>query len=131
MIFPTTVMERPYAPLYRDAGGRVEAAHETHLEDLHPPEFGETNIGLFLLRNQTMLAELGHLKSDLWRESESCYDRPRGELGFPNELICSLAGRPQGVLACPIADWREEKGIKNRADVDRCEQYIRELSSGH
>ncbi len=129
MVLPTTVMERPYAPLYRDARSQVEAAHETHLEHMRVPEFGETNIGLFLLWNETMLAELKRLRNEFWRESAQRYARPRGELGFPNEMIRSLAGRQSGVLACPIADWREEKGIKNKADVARCEQYLRELSA--
>lgn len=130
MILPSTVMERPYAPLYRDARARISAAHETHLEHMHVPEFGETNIGLFLLWNQTMLAELKRLHESYWRESEGCYDRPRGELGFPNELIRALASKSGGILACPLADWREEKGIKNKADVVRCEQYLRELGTG-
>ena len=129
MVLPTTVMEKPYAPLYRDAGARITAAHETHLEHMHVPEFGETNIGLFLVWTRTMLAELGRLRREFWRESESCYARPRGELGFPNELIRALAGRAGGVMACPIADWREEKGIKSKADLARCERYIRELAS--
>jgi len=129
MVLPTTVMERPYAPLYRDARGRVKFAHETHLEHMHVPEQGETNIGLFLLWNEIMLAELKRLRNDFWREGRNCYDRPRGELGFPNELIRALAVRAAGVMACPIADWREEKGIKNKTDVARCEQYLRELNN--
>ncbi len=129
MVLPTAVMERPYAPLYRDARGRVNLAHETHLEHMHVPEHGETNIGLFLLWNEIMLAELKRLRNDFWREGQNCYDRPRGELGFPNELIRALAVRAAGVMACPIADWREEKGIKNKTDLARCEQYLRELSN--
>lgn len=127
MVFPTTTMIRPYAPVYRDEAGRVCAAQETHLERVQAPEFGESNVGLFLLWKETMFRELEELRRSAWKESEDCYDRPAGELGFPNEMIRCLASRPAGVLASPIADWREEKGIKRLEDVALCETYIREL----
>ncbi len=127
MVLPTTLMEHPYAPISRDDCGRVTVARETHLEHARAPEFGETNIGLFLLWNKTMLAELMRLRSEFWLERDACYARPHGELGFPNELIRAYAGREGGVLACPIADPREEKGIKQQSDIARCEKYILEL----
>jgi hypothetical protein len=75
-----------------------------------------------------MFRELEMLHRELWREIEMHYDRPRGELGFPNEMIRRLAGRTGGVFASPIGDWREEKGIKTKADVVLCERYISELA---
>jgi bifunctional N-acetylglucosamine-1-phosphate-uridyltransferase/glucosamine-1-phosphate-acetyltransferase GlmU-like protein len=127
MIVPTAMMERPYAPIERDPLGRVESAHETHLERVKVSDFGESNIGLFLLRKEAMFHELETLHRELWREVEMRYDRPRGELGFPNELIRRLAGRAGGVLAVPIGDWREEKGIKTKSDVQLCERYVSEI----
>ncbi len=129
MVVPTTLMSRPYAPLYRDEHGRVTATDETHLERKLVPKFGETNIGLFLLWNGSMLEELERLHGSLWLEGERRYARPHGELGFPNEMIRALACRQAGVIACPIADWREEKGIKHKTDISLCEQYIRELEN--
>jgi hypothetical protein len=74
-----------------------------------------------------MFRVLRDLHRVFWKPGEGCYDRPGGELGFPNEVISHLAGKPGGVLASPIADWREEKGIKSRQDIAICERYIREL----
>jgi bifunctional N-acetylglucosamine-1-phosphate-uridyltransferase/glucosamine-1-phosphate-acetyltransferase GlmU-like protein len=54
MVLPTTFVEYPYAPIQRNEVGAIEAAIETHLETAPPSEFGETNIGLFILKNQTM-----------------------------------------------------------------------------
>ncbi|HKG23065.1 MAG TPA: hypothetical protein VKC34_14295, partial [Blastocatellia bacterium] len=62
-----------------------------------------------------------------WDESRRSYARARGELGFPNELINYFCELEAGVLACPVADAREEQGIKNLDDVARCEQFISEL----
>ncbi len=128
MVLPTALIRRPYAPVLRDAEGRVCSAVETHLEQREPPELGESNIGMFLLWSQTMFRMLEELRRQLWQEAAGCYDRPGGELGFPNEFIRRLAGRPGGVLASPIADWREEKGIKVLEDVALCERYVRELA---
>jgi galactokinase len=127
MIVPTAMMERPYAPVERDALGRVTSAHETHLERICVSDYGESNVGMFLLQAEAMFRELELLHHELWHEVEMRYDRPRGELGFPNEMIRRLAGRVGGVFASPIADWREEKGIKTKTDVELCERYLREI----
>lgn len=127
MVLPSVLKERPYAPLLRDEGGRVRGARETHMERAEPPPFGETNTGVFLLKSQTMFAALLELKRRHWDESRQRYERLRNELAFPNELINYLYEREAGVLACPIADAREEQGIKNFDDIARCEQFISEL----
>ncbi|HEX6182940.1 MAG TPA: NTP transferase domain-containing protein [Pyrinomonadaceae bacterium] len=126
MVLPTAPKERPYAPVERDERGRVLASRETHLEGAARPEFGETNLGLFLLKSRVMFDALAELWRRRWRESEGRYDRT-GELGFPNEMINFMAGRESGVLACPYTDAREEQGIKTLEDVALCERFISEL----
>ncbi|HEU4931236.1 MAG TPA: sugar phosphate nucleotidyltransferase, partial [Pyrinomonadaceae bacterium] len=49
MVLPTAFVQRPYAPIRRDASGDIASATETHLEAAETIEFGETNIGLFLV----------------------------------------------------------------------------------
>jgi galactokinase/NDP-sugar pyrophosphorylase family protein len=127
MVLPTTFVEYPYAPIQRNEVGAIEAAIETHLETAQPSEFGETNIGLFILRNQTMFHLLAELRSRYWNESTGRYNRSRGELGFPNELISTLAKRESGVFASPFADPREAQGIKRLEDLSHCERFISEL----
>ena len=127
MVVPTTFRQRPYAPIHRNESGEVQAARETHLENAEPEEFGETNIGMFMLKNQTMFDTLLELKHRFWNESKQCYERSGRELGFPNELINFLSSRKNGVLAFPIADWREEQGIKTLNDVATCEAHISQL----
>ncbi len=127
MVLPTTFKQRPYAPITRSDSGDVRSAVETHLERANPIERGETNIGLFLLDNQAMFDVLLNLRKNLWNEASNKYNRTSGELGFPNELINAFAQRENGVFASPLADWREEQGIKQLDDVSRCEQFIREL----
>ncbi len=128
MVLPTVAVDRPYAPLLRDHNGRVTASRESHLEHAPNSGFAETNIGVFVLWSETMFRVLSDLGRALWQETERCYDRPGGELGFPNELITWLAAEPGGVLASPIADPRELQGIKTLEDIALCEAYLRELS---
>jgi CTP:molybdopterin cytidylyltransferase MocA len=128
MVLPTTFIERPYAPIQRDESGEIESAKETHLESAQTVSFGETNIGLFLVKNQSLFEVLLELRNRYWSDSTHRYDRSRGELGFPNEVISVLAERNFGVFASPFADPREEQGIKRLEDVARCEQFISELA---
>jgi bifunctional N-acetylglucosamine-1-phosphate-uridyltransferase/glucosamine-1-phosphate-acetyltransferase GlmU-like protein len=128
MVLPTVHQERPYAPLLRDELGRVQSARETHLEQTARPDVGESNIGMFLVKSESMFNALGDLHRIHWNEVEQCYQRQGGELGFPNEMINYFAARDAGVFACPIADSREEQGIKRLEDVARCEQFISALA---
>jgi len=128
MVVPTTYKPQPYAPLLRDERGRVQAARETHLEKSARLDFGETNIGMFMLNSEAMFRALIDLKQQYWNETDQRYELPGGELGLPNGLINYFAARPPGVLACPIADSREEQGIKSLEDVARCERFISELT---
>ena len=129
LIVPAAFTKRPYAPLRRNTSGDIESATETHLEAAEPRDFGETNIGLFVVKSQTMFQILQDLRSRHWDSSSTRYERARGELGFPNELIRALASRKSGVCASPFADAREEQGIKRLEDVARCEQFLSELKA--
>ena len=129
MVLPTTVTRHPYAPLLRDKSGRVQSARETHLGKSDPLPKGESNIGMFLVKSQEMFQALTDLKQRYWNESERHYQRPGGELGFPNELINHFAKRENAVFACPIADRREAQGIKALEDIALCEQFICELAA--
>ena len=128
MVLPTAHKDRPYAPLLRDDRGRVQTARETHLEQADHLHFGESNIGMFILKSEAMFKALIDLNQRHWNESERRYQRPGGELGFPNELINYFAARETGVFACPIADSREEQGIKKLEDIAHCERFISELA---
>ena len=129
MWLPTAHKHRPYAPLLRDERGRVQAARETHLEQAQDLDFGESNIGMFILNSEAMFKALIDLKQRHWNEAEGRYRRPGGELGFPNEMINYFAAKENGVLACPIADSGEDQGIKTFEDIARCEQLISELAT--
>ena len=127
MVLPTVFVENPYAPIRRNESGEIESAKETHLENAKPVPFGESNISLFLVKNQPLFEVLTALHNRYWNESSQRYERSRGELGFPNEVISELSKRRFGVFASPFADRREEQGIKRFADVARCETFIAEL----
>ena len=129
MVLPTAHMHRPYAPLLRDDRGRVQSARETHLEQADRLHFGESNIGMFILKSEAMFKALIDLNQRHWNETERRYERHGGELGFPNELINYFAARETGVFACPIADSREEQGIKTLEDIAHCERFISELAT--
>ena len=128
MVVATAFVPHPYAPIRRNASGEIESATETHLESAETAEFGETNIGMFMLKNQTMFQVLLELRNRYWDESTGRYHRTRGELGFPNDVINALAGRRFGVFASPFADPREQQGIKRLEDLSRCERFLSELS---
>jgi len=128
MVLPTAHKVRPYAPLLRDVRGRVQTARETHLEQSEHLHFGEGNIGMFILKSDAMFKALIDLSQRHWNETERRYNRHGGELGFPNELINYFATHETGVFACPIADSREEQGIKSLADIAHCERFISELA---
>lgn len=129
MVLPTAFKKYPYAPIHRTRSGQIEASTETHLEGAETFDFGETNIALFVLKSRTMFQVLQELRTRHWDGPSGRYNRARGELGFPNELINELAKRECGVFACPFADAREEQGIKRLEDVSRCEQFISELKA--
>ena len=124
MVVPTTMKSRPYAPLLRDERGFVRAAHETYLQKIDRPAFGETNIGLFVLKSEPLFGTLTELRRRYWDNSRQSYDRPAGELGFPNELINTLSSQENGIFACAIAESDEEQGIKELDDVGRCEEIL-------
>jgi galactokinase/CTP:molybdopterin cytidylyltransferase MocA len=127
MVLPTVFVENPYAPIRRNESGEIESAKETHLENAKRLAFGESNISLFLVKNQPLFEVLVDLHNRYWHDASRRYERSRGELGFPNEVISELSKRRFGVFASPFADRREEQGIKRFEDVARCERFIAEL----
>jgi bifunctional N-acetylglucosamine-1-phosphate-uridyltransferase/glucosamine-1-phosphate-acetyltransferase GlmU-like protein len=129
MVLPTAFIKHPYAPIRRKESGKIESATETHLESAEAHDFGETNLGLFVLKNQTMFQVLRELRTSYWDESTERYNRAKGELGFPNELISALASGKFGVFGSSFADPREVQGIKRLEDVSRCEQFLSELKA--
>lgn len=126
MTLPTTVKKNPYAPLVRDAQGRIVDSVETHLEGAQKIEFGEENVGLFMLRREVLVENLNELHEKYYNGEN--YDRIKGELGFPNEMIRKI-GKKGLVVSIPICDFREQKGIKVLDDVKIVERYIEELNS--
>ena len=129
IVLPTAHTHGPYAPLLRDERGRVQTARETHLEQAEHLHFGESNIGMFILKSEAMFKALIDLNRRHWNETGRRYERAGGELGFPNELINYFAAQENGVFACPIADRREEQGIKKLEDIAHCERFISELAT--
>jgi galactokinase/CTP:molybdopterin cytidylyltransferase MocA len=127
MTFPTVLRSKPYAPIVRDDRGWVVDSLETHLEGAEAPEFGEDNVGFFVLPSEEMFEALEALHRDHYLP-EGRYDTPRGELGFPNMMVRWLAGEDRLILALAMADFRETKGIKTKEDLEIVERYISELS---
>jgi len=127
MVLPTVFVDQLYAPMRRNSAGAIESSNETHLEGVEAGNFGETNIGMFVVKNQAMFQVLRELQSRYWDQSTRRYNRSRGELGFPNEVITALASRQFGVFASPFADPREAQGIKRLADLSQCERFLSEL----
>ncbi|RKY01732.1 hypothetical protein DRP77_09190 [Candidatus Poribacteria bacterium] len=119
--------ERPYAPVRRDEEGWVIDSLETHLEGAETVERGEDNIGLFVVQARKAFEALEALHKELFIPQEGRYRTPKGELGFPNMTVRKLASDGEIVLAVPLADPREAKGIKVKGDVEEAERYIEEL----
>ena len=126
MSFPTAVTERPYAPIDRDASGRVAASSETYLEGARVRAVGETNIGMFLLDSQRMLEVLSAIHDEAWDSAANRYARPKGELGFPNEMVRALSRQDNPAVAVPLAQPFEPLGIRTMEDVAEAEQILAE-----
>ena len=127
MSFPTAKREKPYAPIKRDGNNWVIDSVETHLEGAEPVEFGEDNIGLFVLPKSELFGALNELHTIHYLPDEGRYDTPKGELGFPNLMVRRLARGGKLVFAFAMADPRETKGIKTAEDFQVVERYISEL----
>jgi galactokinase/CTP:molybdopterin cytidylyltransferase MocA len=129
MSFPTAKRENPYAPIERDEAGRVIDSVETHLEGADPVKFGEDNVGLFVLPKSELFQTLNELRGIHYLPDQGLYDTPRGELGFPNLMVRTLARGGKLVFAFAMADPRETKGIKVAGDARVVERYISELAA--
>jgi galactokinase/CTP:molybdopterin cytidylyltransferase MocA len=130
MSFPTAKREHPYAPVRRDADCWVIDSVETHLEGAERVEFGEDNIGLFVLPKSELFRTLDELHAIHYLPEEGRYDTPEGELGFPNLMVRRLAHSGKPVFAFAMADPRETQGIKTAGDSQVVESYISELRAG-
>jgi galactokinase len=126
MTFPTTKHEHPYAPLIRDDKSKVIDSRETHLEGAETVDYGEDNIGVFCLKSNDLFdgLDLAHTKALDSITGE--YKTPKGELGFPNQMVRTLASQGKMVLGLAMADPREAKGIKVADDIAVIEGYLRE-----
>ncbi len=124
MSFPTAVTEHPYAPIDRDASGHVIASSETFLEGARVRAVGETNIGLFLLDAQRMVETLRGVHDEAWDPASGQYARPRGELGFPNEMVRALSKHEGAIVAVPLANEYEPLGIRTMDDVAKAESIL-------
>jgi len=121
MSFPTAVTEHPYAPIDRDASGHVVASSETYLEGARVRAVGETNIGMFLLDAKRMLEILSAIHAEAWDPVAKRYARPKGELGFPNEMVRALSRRGTPAVALPLAEPFEPLGIRTMQDAKEAE----------
>lgn len=119
----------PYAPLVRDKNGHVQEIWESHLEEKEVPSKGEDNIGAFIVRSRDLFAALEQAHKRLFDEVAGAYRAP-GELGFPNEMVRTLA-KEQGklVLGLALADTREQHGIKEKPDLNVLGRYIKEIAT--
>ena len=124
MTSPTTKHEHPYAPLIRDDNNRVIDSRETHLESADTVDYGEDNIGVFCLRNKDLFDGLDTAHAKALDSNTGEYNTPKGELGFPNQMVRTLASQGKMVLGLAMADPREAKGIKVAADIALVRGYL-------
>lgn len=108
----TVVMDDPYAPLERDAEGRVSGSVETHLEGAEKPARGETNIGAYWASRGALDGVLRDLHDRLYDAAAGRYATSSGELGYPNEMVRACLAAGVGVDGVPIATEVEMVGIK-------------------
>lgn len=126
MTLPTTARERPYASLVRAADGRVVDSLETNLEGDATPKYGEDNIGAFIVRREDLFDTLHIAHISLFDVDRNEYSEP-GELGFPNNVVRTLAERECLVLALAMADPREQQGIKLKKHMALTGRFRTEL----
>ncbi len=124
MSFPTTKIKNPYAPLKRDKDLFVSDSVETHLEEAMHIDFGEDNIGFFVLDSSTLFETLQKLYDDYYIKEDFKYATPKGELGFPNLMIRKLVSEDKLVFAFCFAKWFEAKGVNEKKDLEIMEQYL-------
>lgn len=121
---PTTITKNPYAPLLRDADGRVSNSVETHLEGATKPEFGEANVGAYWASMDALNAVLVPLCEEKWNSETGQYDTSSGELGYPNEMVRSCLANGFGVDGVVCSEPEEMIGLKRLEDIDKIEQFM-------
>ena len=124
MTFPTAKCHKPYAPLVRNKKGKIIDSLETHLEGAERPDYGEDNIGIFILNNKLLVNVLKEIINKYYNKDK--YLLPKGEFGFPNMMIRTLA-KNNTVLGLAMADKRECQGIKEFKDIISVKEYMENL----
>jgi len=124
MSFPTAKRKNPYAPLKRGTTGWIEDSVETRLEQAQTVNFGEDNIGLFVLPNDVLLKTLHQLHNEYYLPEQKKYNTPKGELGFPNMMVRTLAKGKSPVFSFAMAHPTETKGINLAQDIELIEKIL-------
>ena len=125
MTFPTAKCHKPYAPLVRNKKGKIIDSLESHLEGAKKTDYGEDNLGIFILNNKLLVNGLKEIINKYYNKDK--YLLPKGEFGFPNMMIRTLA-KNNTVLGLAMADKRECQGIKEFSDIKLVRKYIKELN---
>jgi len=122
MTLPTAGRNNPYAPIVRDSNGKIIDSVETRLEDRETVEYGEDNIGLYIVRNGDLFTVLRSAHYALFDAGKNAYNPP-GELGFPNQMIRTLARYGRTVLGLAMSDPMEHQGIKEKSHLELVASY--------
>ena len=122
MTLPTAGRNNPYAPIIRDSNGKIIDSVETRLEGSETVEYGEDNIGLYIVRNEYLFNILMSAHNSLFNAEKNAYNPP-GELGFPNQMIRTLAKYDRTVLGLAMSDPMEQQGIKVKSHLDLTAGY--------
>lgn len=121
---PTTMTANPYAPLLRDADGKVSNSVETHLEGAEKPEVGEANVGAYWASKKALQEILVPLCKEKWNPQTGKYDTSSGELGYPNEMVRSCLANGVGVDGVVCSMPEEMIGLKRLEDIDKIEEVM-------
>ena len=124
MTFPTAKCHKPYAPLVRNKNNKVIDSLESHLEGAKKTDYGEDNLGIFILNNKLLVNGMKKIINKYYNKNK--YFLPKGEFGFPNMMIRTLA-RNNTVLGLAMADKEECQGIKESKDIALTENYMKNL----
>ena len=116
LAFPTCRLDNPYIHFEKDENCEITALYQKREGDTMP-ETGESDCGVFVVRGTTLFRHLETYK----QEAESgAQTREFNFLPF----IVWLADNGHKVVALPIAEPVETRGINTKEDVDYIESTI-------